>query len=148
MDVYSTDDDLVAIRSNILLLGVDDWEQKHIDAKIYIDKIIESQWYRTTALDNGIDYLETVFNADLLSDSGSQLKLLSCYKTLELIYVDLMKDTQEEDGFERHSKFFGKLFDKELKNVLSIGLDYDWNLSGSISSDERQQPKKRRLRRS
>lgn len=147
MDFYSTDSDLVKIRSDILSLGVDSWSDKHLNARTYIDKVLAFRWYRTVAADNNINYLDVPFDNDKFLNDGEQLNLLSCYKTLSLIYLDLMKDTLEEDGFERHSKLFEKKYYIELSELFSIGLDYDWDSSGTITSGERNQPKKRRLRR-
>jgi len=144
---YSTDADLLLIRSNILSLGVSEWGDKHTEAKEFIDRSIAAKWYRTVAADNNVDYLEVPFDGDNLLNEGSQLKRLSCYKALQLIYIDLMKELPEQDGFERHSNKFESLYNKELSEVLSYGLDYDWNLSGAITTSERDQPKKRRLRK-
>ena len=148
MSNYSDDDDLIKIRTNILSLGVTDWEDKHIESKEIIDRAIASKWYRTVASDNNIEYLTVPFDSDFLLNDGEQLKRLSCYKTLQLIYLDLTKETPEEDGLERQSNNFAKLYASELKEVLSAGLDYDWDRSGAISFDEKEQTKKRRLRRS
>ena len=145
---YSDDNDLLKIRANILSLGKTEWLDKHAEAKEIIDRVVSSKWYRTVASDNNIDYLDVPFDSDYLLNEGEQLKRLSCYKTLQLIYLDLMKELSEEDGFERYSNKFENHYDKELTEVLSAGLDYDWNKSGAITSDEREQPKKRRLRRS
>ena len=147
MGNYSTDTDLLKIRSNILSLGVLNWESKHKDAKEYIDRSLASRWYRTIAADNNVDYRSVPFTGDQLSDGGTQVNLLSCYKTLELIYLDLMKDTPESDGFERHSSIFEKKYHKEFEEILSSGIDYDWDDSGSITSEEKDQPKKRRLQK-
>lgn len=146
MTNYSDDADLLLIRSNILSFGVDSWEDKHTEAKKFIDRVIDSRWYRTVAADNNVNYLEIPFDGDYLLNN-EQLKRLSCYKVLQLIYLDLMKELPDQDGFERHSNKFEALYDKELADVLSCGLDYDWNHSGEITQSERDQPKKRRLKR-
>ena len=147
MSNYSDDDDLIKIRTNILSLGVTDWEDKHIESKEIIDRAIASKWYRTVASDNNVNYLDTPFDSDYLLNGGDQLTRLSCYKALQLIYLDLMKELPDQDGFERYSDKFEDLYDKELSEILSSGLDYDWDQSGSITSGERDQAKKRRLRR-
>ena len=62
--------------------------------------------------------------------------------------MHLMKDSPEADGFERHRKLFSKLYTQELKELLAIGINYDWDDSGSIGADEKYEPAARRLYRS
>lgn len=145
---YSNDSDLIEIRSNILDYGIADWSSKHDDAKRKIDRILASSWYKSIASDNNVDYIDNPFDSTKLLNSGTQLKELACYKTLELIYLELTKDTSEEDGFERQRKIFKALFNEELNLVLNSGLDYDWDSSGVVSLEEKLQPVKRRLHRS
>ena len=147
MSNYSTDADLLLIRSNILELGVDSWEDKHTEAKVFIDRTIASKWYRTLAGDNNVSFLDVPFDSNNFLNGGEQLRRLSCYKTLQLVYLDLMKEMKEKDGFERYSDKFEKLYEKELEEILSAGLDYDWDLSGVITEEERDQSNKRRLKR-
>jgi len=144
---YSDDDDLIKIRTNILSLGVSSWEDQHKESKDIIDRAIAAKWYKTIASDNDVNYFDVPFDSTYLLDAGNQLKRLSCYKTLQLIYLDLMKELPDKDGFERYSDKFEDLYEKELSEILSAGLNYDWNRSGAITSEEREQPKKRRLRR-
>lgn len=147
MAAYSEDLDLISIRPDILNLGVEEWSEKHDAAKIIIDRAIDRKWYRSIALDNNVDYRDVPFDSDYLGNSGEQLKTLSCYKTLELIYLNLQKNTPEDDGFERQRKLFKGLYEDEFSDVVDSGLDYDWNRSGDIVLDEQLQTKKRRVRR-
>lgn len=142
---YSDDSDLLKIRPDILSLGVSSWSEKHDEAALIIDRAIDSEWYRSIALDNNVDYQEFPFDGTLLVGEGSQLLRLSCYKTLELIYLSVQKNTAEDDGFERQRKIFLKMYKEEFVGVLGSGMDYDWDRSGAISIEERSQPTKRRL---
>lgn len=128
---YSVDADLVKIRPNILDLGVTEWAEKHEKAFAIINRALIAKWYRTTAYNMGIeDWRATPFDPNLVD--ADQINLLSCYKTLELIYLHLMKDAPEPDGFERQMELFGKLYNAELKEVLGLGLNYDWNKDDTI----------------
>jgi hypothetical protein len=141
--VYSTDDDLVKIRPNILSLGVSDWEEQHQEAFSIINRVLISRWYREVAEDNEIDWRETSFDAEKVD--VDQLLRLSCYKTLELIYMYLMKDSPEADGFERQMNLFATKYNNELSELLSLGINYDWDDDDTIASDESYQPRQRRL---
>jgi hypothetical protein len=141
--VYSTDDDLIKIRPNILELGVSDWEETHKESFSIINRVLIARWYRSVADEYDVDWRETEFDPDKMD--VSQVTRLSSYKTLELAYLSLMKDAPEPDGFERECDLFRKRYNEELREVLSIGINYDWDEDDTISSDEKYQPSQRRL---
>lgn len=144
---YSEDSDLIDIRPDILDLGVPDWTTKHDQAQAFIDRAIDKKWYRSVALDNNIDYRDVPYDGANLADEGIQLKTLSCYKTLEFIYLYLQKNTEKGDGFGRQRIIFKDLYNEEFDDVVNTGLDYDWDRSGTIVLAEQMQTKKRRVGR-
>lgn len=132
---YCTDIDLLTYRPNILSLGVEDWENQREYAYEIINRVIESRWYRQAAEELNVDYLEVVFNPELVEEG--YLTRLECFKALELIYMYLKKDSQESDGFARLEKEFRNRYNEELDIILAMGITYDWDQSGAISYDER-----------
>lgn len=142
---YCIDLDLLTYRPNILSLGVADWQTQRENAYSIINRTLESKWYRQAAVEIGVDYLEVAFDPTLI-ESGT-LTRLECFKTLELIYMYLKKDSQQSDGFERLEEQFRKRYNEELDLILSIGITYDWDKSGSITSDEKYISSPRRLHR-
>lgn len=142
---YSTDADLIVIRPKIAQMGISDLSPYHTEAKNRIDRILEQRWYRPEATNRGILYEETPFDSDLLRTA--QVKYLSCYKALELIYEALMKDSPEPDGFEKKMLYYKGKFDDELQSLLSTGIDYDWDDDDVFAEDERISTVYRRLRR-
>ena len=144
---YSIDADLVKIKSNILDLGVSSWSDQQTEAEAIIDRTLENKWYKIVAGDYNVDYRETAFNKDLLLDAETQLTRLSCYKTFELAYLYLQKDTEQPDGFERQRQVFAALYLEELEHVLSLGLNYDWDGSGGLTYDEKYTRTRRVLQR-
>lgn len=143
---YSTDTDLVKIRPNILNLGIPEWSDRHAEAKNIIDRRLIREWYKQAAVENGVDYTQTEFDPDNLEDGA--LTRLSCYKALELIYMFLMNDHPEEDGFERQMKTFRQLYNEEFKEIMSLGINYDWDEDGVVASNEMYHKTRRRLYRS
>lgn len=143
---YCSEDDLVAIRPDILDLGVADWSTHITEAGTIIDRVIDAQWYRGLAVENGIDWRETPFDRDKLLNAATQLKRLACYKTLELAFLYVMKHAIE-DAFERERKLFRELYTDELSDVLIYGLDYDWDDDASIDAGESVIASVRRLTR-
>jgi len=144
MAEYCTEDDLVLIRPDVLNLGVSDWSDQIAEAGLVIDRIIEVEWYRPIAEENSIDWRTTPFDRDLLLTADTQLTRLGCYKTLELIFLYLMKHNAE-DVYDKERKLFRDMYTEELNDVMKAGLDYDWDESGAITSDESIVPMVRRL---
>jgi len=142
---YSTDDDLVKIRPNILSLGTASWDDMHTEAFALINRTIISRWYKVIAGEHGLDWWLTEFDADLVD--SSQLLRLSCYKVFELIYMHIMKDSPEADGFERQMSLFSKLYSQELKELLAIGISYDWDADDEIDTEDKYERAPRRLYR-
>ena len=145
IEYYSDDDDLIKIRPNILELGVSDWEEQSIEAFSMINRILIAKWYKSVAAEHDVEWRETEFDPELVDET--QLVRLSCYKTLELAYLYLMKDAPEPDGFERQMKIFKDRFNSELNDLMALGLNYDWDESDSIEYDEKYYPRQRRLTR-
>ena len=145
--LYHSEDDLVEVRPEILNFGVTDFDNRMQESEDIINRVLDAQWYRAVAEDNGVDWRETVFDPTLLLNGETQLKRLSVYKSLQLIYMHLMKESPESDAFERMMKLFKSLYTDELNEVLNAGLDYDWDASGTIDSGERNLPVIRRLQR-
>jgi len=143
MAAYSDDDALKMIRPNICSLGQSSWDDHHDEAANIIDAILIGRWYKEVAEENGVDWRTTPFDRDKID--SNQIKRLACYKTLDLAYLYLMKDSPEPDGFEREHKLFGKLFITELETLLTLGINYDWDGDDVIADEEKYQPQIRRL---
>jgi hypothetical protein len=131
---YCVDSDLLKYRPNILSLGVDEWSSQREEAYSIINRVIQTRWYRKVAPEMGYDPNVTLFDADLIREST--LTRLEAFKTLELAYMILMKDSPEADGFERNMKTFRDKYNEELELVLAQGIDYDWSGSGTFDDDE------------
>lgn len=131
---YCTDSDLVKYRPNILTLGVASWEDQREEAYALINRVIQARWYRKVAPEMGYDPNVTLFDPTQIR-TGT-LTRLECFKTLELAYMLMMKDSPEADGFERNMKTFRNQYNEELELVLAVGIDYDWSDSNSFDDDE------------
>jgi len=140
---YSTDQDIAAIRPNILEFGVTDWTAMHVKAAEKINRTLIRRWYKTAAQEYSLDWRDNEFSSELID--ANQVKDLSSYKALELIYLYLMKDSPEADGFEREMKIFRDLYNQELEEVLATGVNYDWDGSGAIVDTEKYHHVPRRL---
>jgi len=143
--LYHSDDDLVEIRPDILSYGVTDFEVQQTESETIINRTLDAQWYRNVALNSGLNWRETPFDATLILHGEEQLGRLACYKSLQLIYLYLMKEAIEPDAFERQMNTFKKLYQEELSEVLNAGIDYDFSGDGTIAADESSLPVVRRL---
>jgi hypothetical protein len=144
---YHDHEDLVKVRPDIMNYGVEDFSDQMEESEDIVERVIETQWYRNVALNYDIDWRSTPFDSTLLLTATTQLRRVCVYKSLELIYLFLMKESKEPDAFERQCGTFKKLYQEEMSEVLRSGLDYDWDETGSLASDERLQPSVRRLYR-
>ena len=82
MTTYCTDDDMAAVRSNILNLGVTTWEEQRTEADLYINKLILVRWYRPAAISLGLDPDITEFDPTKLDTD--QLKRPAVFKSLSI----------------------------------------------------------------
>ena len=144
---YSTDLDLTKIRPKIMDYAVSKWDDQRTEAEEIIHRSLEVRWYREEAEHLGVDWRSYQFNPSLMLNGTAQLKRLSCYKTLELAFLHLMKDSPEPDAYERQMDLFSKRYGEELRAVLADGIDYDWDESGDLGMLEKSRPERRRTKR-
>lgn len=145
MATYCEDADLLKYRSNILSLGVDDWESQRLDAYSVINRLLVARWYNHAAKTQGVDPTLTLFDPTKIEEGF--LTRLECFKTLEFAYMILMKDSPEADGFERNMALFAKQFGAEFDSILGMGLTYDWSGDGETDTEEVKVIAPRRLLR-
>lgn len=143
---YCTDEDLVSYRPNILNLGVANWNSQRTVAYEIINRVLEARWYRAAAEEQSVDWRTTLFDPTLVETN--LLKRLEVFKALELAYMYLKKDSQDADGFARLENDFRARYNEELDSILSIGISYDWDKSGTITDTEKYIVSSRRQHRS
>ena len=144
--LFHADDDLVAVRSEIFNFGKTDFKDQMTESESIVIRALDARWYRSNAEDFALDWREDPFQAGLLLDT-TQVKRACVYKSLQLIYLIFAKESPEPDGFERSSNTFKKLYAEEINDVLTAGIDYDWDESGDETYDETKIPVVRRLYR-
>jgi len=149
---YCEDADLVKIRPNILDLGVKDWVEQREEAFKIMNRRFIKDWYKDQIVAHYTNipgwqadetWRDQPFDPDLTD--LDQIKRAACYKSLELAYLYLMKDTPDNDGFARQYELFRKMYNEEISELLAIGLNYDWDEDGTIQADEKYYPTQRRL---
>lgn len=144
---YAIDSDLLDRRPNILSLGKSEWDSSHSKAKILINRDLEAMWYRKASAEEGLDFRATPFAPSRMLDAGNQLKDLGVFKALELIYEYLAKDSEEDNYMKLRDRYY-KTYRDELKSVIALGIDYDWDANGILDNDEvSYQAPTRRLQR-
>lgn len=144
---YCANSDLIVVRPKILSYGVSDWADQIAEATSIINRALETRWYRQACNEYEVDYREIPFDADLLLSASTQLTRLGVYKTLQIAYTYLTKDSPTDDGFRKQAEYFQKEYATELNEVLAQGLDYDWDESGALYYTEKRMPSMRRLQR-
>lgn len=143
--LFHGDEDLTEVRPDILSYGITDFDVQMEESESIINRTLDARWYRNVADDFGLNWRVTPFKPALLLNGGVQLNRLATYKSLQLIYLFLMKESPEPDAFERQMDTFKKLYKEELNEVLNAGVDYDFDEDGEIAAGENILPKIRRL---
>ena len=139
---YTDDDDLLNYRPNILNLGKNDWTAKHEEAFDIINRAIIARWYKNWCYDHDIDFTVTEFDPDRLDTD--QVKRLIYLTTLALIYLYVMAESPS-GHFKGEMELFHNLYNQELKEVLAVGINYDWDESDTIETDEKYLSSRRQL---
>jgi len=87
-------------------------------------------------LDDNVD-----FDPDLMLNASTQLKKASAYWVLgEYVLPKLSKETTEPDAWRNRAERFKQRFTEEIDRVMNVGIDYDWDSSGTIEEDEDKLP--------
>jgi hypothetical protein len=74
-----------------------------------------------------VDFSDTLAWEDISAGIRNDVRYLTCYRALFLIYRYLAGDMPEKgDAFERQRDYFLGEYEKELGRVLQRGLPYDW----------------------
>jgi hypothetical protein len=135
---YSTDDDLIQFRPQIMNNGVMDFTAFHQNTETFINTMLESEWYLSVAADRNVDPITAPFDpARMLASGALKLKYLSVCKVFEWVYLSLAKDTPTEDGYFQWATHYRQEFNDEWGRLLKAGIDYDWDNLGTITEDER-----------
>lgn len=132
--VYSTDNDLVNLRPNILNNGQASFAWAHTQAYGIINTTIEAEWYIAACPMHSVDSSTTAMDVTKLDTT--QLRQLSIYKALELIYISLAKDVPTEDGPFQWAAWARQQYEEELSRLLKIGFTYDWAGDGITQADK------------
>jgi len=132
---YSSDDDLLKRRSNIISLGIGSWAFTHYKARDIVNRDLESGWYRQTCGEKGVDYRLTPFSPGRMLNWETQVKDLSVFKTFELAYEYLSKDS-ETDVYMALSDRYAKKYEIEFKRIIKAGIDYDWDADNVVEALE------------
>ncbi|RLA18739.1 MAG: hypothetical protein DRQ62_13075, partial [Gammaproteobacteria bacterium] len=93
---------------------------------LIIDRDVTIAWYQSASDAIGIS---DEFNPDLVIPDD-QFVRLSVYKTLELAYLFLMQDA-EEDPFRIKMRLFLEKYNAEFNKIIEDGIKYDWNSDGT-----------------
>jgi len=131
---YSVDADLTNLRPNILNNGQAGFAWAHTQAYNDINNRIEAEWYMSAASGHSIDPNTTAM--DLTKLVAAELKMLSIYRALELIYISMAKDVPTEDGPFQWAAWARNEYNIEFERLLKVGFSYDWAGDGITQADK------------
>jgi len=147
MASYCSITDILKVRPNIS--GYDatpatNFADQIAEADRQIDRALDYGWYRKELENRTLEYQGVVieywqanpFLRARLKNAATQLTTLGVYKSLQLIYLYLAKDSSE-DAFTEEAGRYESLYKGELAEVLRAGLDYDFSGDNVIDLGEK-----------
>ena len=143
---FSTDSDLLKKRPGILNLGVESFEDQHIEAARIIRRDL-GLWYQAEARIRDIDSELYPMDEARFSDVDIEIKPAAVLLAMSLAYDLLAKDvpTSEDDAFAAQREHYRREFEREWEAARRAGFSYDWDASGEVETDEKA-PLQRRWR--
>ena len=141
---YATIDDLLQVEPTITEYGVLDWAAELARSEQEINRILQVRWYQSYKTTKGVS---AAFNATLLTPS--QWTQATVYHAMA--YHISPKLTQfsgaEPDKFQVMMDYYAKRFEHEMDLCLRLGVEYDLDDSGTVSTVEKESLKGLRLSR-
>jgi len=131
---YTVNGDLFEVRPQLEAQNVSFTDQ-HDESTRVINRTLESKWYFGDAKDRGIDPRNVRFDPDLMLNSAIQIKKLATFLALKLIYERFITGFDDEVN-QMLMQMYEKRYKDELELVLDLGIDYDWDDSGTIDDGE------------
>ena len=143
---FSADSDLLKKRPGILNLGVDSFEDQHIEAARIIRRDL-GLWYQAEARIRDIDSEQNPMDEARFSDVDIEIKPAAVLLAMSLAYDLLAKDlpTSEDDSMAAQREHYRKEYEREWEAARRAGFSYDWDASGEVEIDEKA-PLQRRWR--
>jgi hypothetical protein len=141
---YATIDDLLLVEPTITEYGVLDWAAELTRSEQEINRILQVRWYQSYKTTKGVN---SAFDASLLTPS--QWTQATVYHALS--YHISPKLTQfsgaEPDKFQVMMDYYAKRFEHEMDLCLRLGVEYDLDDNGTVSTVEKESLKGLRLTR-
>jgi hypothetical protein len=132
---YATLDDLVLVEPTITEYGVLDWDSELARSETEINRILQVRWWPIYKKDRGANL---VFTAARLTTT--QWTQATVYHALAYhIAPKLTKFEQQgnEDKFQVMMKYYQGRFEHEMDLCLRLGVEYDLDNSGTVSTTEK-----------
>ena len=124
-------------RPGILNLGVDSFEDQHIEAARIIRRDL-GLWYQAEARIRDIDSEIYPMYETRFSDVDIEIKPAAVLLAMSLVYDLLAKDAaSEEDSMAAQREHYRREFEREWEAARRAGFSYDWDASGEVETDEK-----------
>jgi hypothetical protein len=141
---YATINDLLQVEPTITDYGVLDWDAELARSEQEINRILQVRWYQSYKTIKGVT---AAFDSTLLTTS--QWTQATVYHAMA--YHISPKLTQfsgaEPDKFQVMMDYYSKRFEHEMDLCLRLGVEYDLDDSGTVSTVEKESLKGLRLSR-
>lgn len=139
---YATINDLLQVEPTITEYGVLDWDFELARSEQEINRILQVRWWQSYRNSKG---LTVAFDPSLLT--ASQWRQATVYHALA--YHISPKLTQfsgaEPDKFQVMMDYYSKRFEHEMDLCLRLGVEYDLDDNGTVSTAEKETTRGLRL---
>jgi len=141
---YATETNMETLCPQIMEGGIADFEDQLTEASRRVDRDL-LEWYRRESERRGVDSEDYPFDRDLVDDDD--VTVLCAMKGIELAAEVLTSHDPDGDVWSQIRDHYADEYAKELKQILLVGVEYDWDESGTVESDELPVRRRRRLKR-
>jgi hypothetical protein len=132
---FATLNDLLQVEPTIQDYGVLDWDFELARSQTELIRIIQVRWFQTFKSRNP----SAIFDATLLTDS--QWTMACVYHAMAYhICPKLTQFSQSgnEDKFQVMMEYYAGRFEHEFDLVVRLGVEYDLDDSGTVSTTEKE----------
>ncbi len=127
MSAYATDEDLVAIIPDIFDHGVDSFTDELARSTDDVKRRIKTDWWM-------LEHDPNDFDATKLK--ATEHNRTTVYHALAYYILPRLSNFSEDDTFQRQMTFYKERYQEEFVAVLSAGISYDDDGSGTYTVDE------------
>lgn len=138
MAVFATNQDLMEYAPDVFSQGVDDWTDELAKAQADVVNQVKIKYWQKYHTPGSLDI-------ELLT--ASQWTKSTVYRALSAYLLPKLATFRIDDVFVEQIKFYKERYAEELDTQFALGIEYDTNADGEVTSGEVNEYRQDRLYR-